>query len=63
MMKELGKNELKELQKQMPKLPKFKYFYTCLECDNQWESNEKYTIQSYCPRCHCGDLLQERNVR
>ena len=32
------------------------YHYECMECGYEWESNEKYNICSYCPRCHCGDL-------
>ena len=53
MMKEHGKFD--KLKKKMPELPK-KYEYYCMECDYEWESNEEYTIQSYCPRCKCGDL-------
>lgn len=35
-----------------------KYYYICEECGYEWPSGERYTIQSRCPRCHCGDLRE-----
>ncbi len=39
-----------------------KYLCTCMECEYQWETNEEYNIQSYCPRCMQGDIKQELNT-
>lgn len=39
-----------------------KYLCTCLECDYQWETNEEYNIQSFCPKCHQGDIHYELNT-
>ena len=59
----MDKKNIEKLKKKMPKLPvvyQLKYEYHCMECDYEWESDEKYTIQSYCPMCKCGDLHCER---
>ena len=39
-----------------------KYINTCMECDYVWDDDEEYNIQSYCPRCHQGDIKQELNT-
>lgn len=56
MMKEPGKRELNKLKKEMPELPEYKYTCHCMECEHEWETNEEYDIQSYCPYCLCGDI-------
>ena len=53
----MNKKDLKELQKQMPKLPKKElHVFECNDCGNTWETDEEYNIQSYCPKCRCGDI-------
>lgn len=51
---ELKYKDIKELEKQLPKLPT--HIFECNDCLYTWESDEDYTITSGCPRCHCGDL-------
>lgn len=60
--KKLTKKDIKELQKQFPELPKTKYLCHCMECDKEWETDEKYSIQSYCPYCMCGDIDYNKEV-
>ena len=55
MMKELGKKEIKELQKQMPKLPK-EYHNVCDNCNFAWYDYEEYNIQKHCPRCMSAEI-------
>jgi len=38
-----------------------KYYYVCEECGYEWPSGKPYTVQSSCPRCHCGDLRECNN--
>ena len=39
-----------------------KYHNVCLECDYEWDDDEEYNIQFYCPNCHQGDIAQELNT-
>lgn len=68
MMKELGsklkKEDIKELQKMLPKLPKTKktYLFVCMECGNEWESIKKINyLFDTCPKCHCGNIYCEED--
>ena len=38
------------------------YHNTCMECGYEWETDEEYNIQSYCPKCMQGDIKQELNT-
>ena len=53
-MMKLGKKDIKELQKQLPEIPK--HLCQCMECGEEWETTEEYSIQSQCPYCKCGDI-------
>ena len=52
--KKLTKKDLKELEKQMPKLPE--YHNICDNCNYSWYSNEDYNIQTNCPKCMSAEV-------
>lgn len=33
-----------------------------MECDYQWETDEEYSFQSYCPNCYQRDIHYELNT-
>ncbi len=59
----MNKEELKQLKRQLPKLPgekTYTYHYACMECGFEWDSNRNYTITSGCKKCGNGDLYYEK---
>ena len=59
MEKKIKKKDIEKLLELMPDLPK--YHCTCMECNHEWDTDEKYNIQSHCPICLQGDIKYEKN--
>lgn len=56
----MNKEDLKELQKKMPKLPKLckKYNYECSNCGYKWVSyNEPKHNYDNCKKCLCSNII------